>query len=119
MWRIYNSKDKANADLITLDEEEPSNVEDIILHHATSQSKKRTLRKNHITRIEPLLETILDEGRLVYDFPPIEEMRKIRKKDIESLDPGVKRLINPHYYHVSISEKLFDMKMNLIKKIGK
>ena len=118
VWRIYNSKDKANADLVTLDEEIPSAEEDIILHHATSQSKKRTLRKNHITRIEPLLKPILDKGRPVYEFPSIEEMREIRKKDIESLDPGVKRLINPHYYHVSISEKLFNMKMNLIKKIG-
>ena len=89
----------------------------MILHHATSQSKKRILRKNHITRIEPLLETILDKGKLVYNFPSIEQMRELRKKDIESLDPGVKRLINPHYYHVSITEKLFGMKMDLIKKL--
>jgi nicotinate phosphoribosyltransferase len=118
IWRIYNSKDKANADLITLDDEKPSGEEDIILHHATDQSKKRIIRRNQITRIEPLLDTILDKGTLVYKFPTIEEIRDVRKKDIESLDPGVKRLINPHYYHVSISEKLFDMKMNLIKSIG-
>ena len=91
---------------------------DIVLHHATSQSKKRTLKKEHITRIEPLLETILDKGKLVYEFPSIEQMREIRKKDIESLDPGVKRLINPHYYHVSITEGLFGMKKDLIKRLG-
>jgi len=118
VWRIYNSKEKANADLISLDNEEPTTEEDIILHHATSQSRKRTLSKNHISRIEPLLETILDKGKLVYEFPSIELIREIRKKDIESLDPGVKRLINPHYYHVSITEKLFGMKTDLIKKLG-
>ena len=117
VWRIYNSKEKANADLITLEDERPSTENDVVLHHATSQSKKRTLTKDHITKIEPLLETIVDRGKLVYNFPSIDEIREVRKKDIEALDPGVKRLINPHYYHVSITEKLFEMKMNLIKKL--
>ncbi len=118
VWRLYNSKGKANADLLTLEDEEPSTNDDILLHHASSQSKKRILTKEHISRIEPLLETILDNGKQVYEFPSIEEMREKRKKDIECLDPGVKRLINPHYYHVSISEKLYKMKMNLIDKIS-
>ncbi len=118
VWRLYNSKEKANADLLTLEDEEPSTDEDILLHHATSQSKKRTLTKDHISRIEPLLETVLDGGNLIYNFPSIEELREIRRKDIDRLDPGVKRLINPHYYHVSISEKLYRMKMNLIEKIS-
>ncbi len=117
VWRLYNSKEKANADLLTLEDERPGTDEDIILHHATSQSKKRTLGKDHISKLEPLLETILDDGKLVYEFPSIDEIREIRRKDIDRLDPGVKRLINPHYYHVSISDKLYRMKMNLIEKI--
>jgi nicotinate phosphoribosyltransferase len=118
VWRLYNSKEKANADLLTLEDEEPGTNEDILLHHATSQSKKRILGKEHILKVEPLLETILDNGKLIYDFPSIDELRERRIKDIERLDPGVKRLINPHYYHVSISEKLYKMKMNLIEKIS-
>ena len=118
VWRIYNSKDKANADLLTLENEVPAVDEDILLHSAISQSKKRTLAKDHISRIEPLIETILDAGKLVYNFPSIDELREVRKNDIEHLDPGVKRLINPNYYHVSISDKLYKMKMNLIEKIS-
>ena len=117
VWRIYNSKEKANADLITLEDEEPSTEKNLMLHHATSQSKKRILTNDHISKIEPLLENILDKGKLVYDFPSIDEIREVRKKDIEALDTGVKRLINPHYYHVSISEKLFNMKMKLINEL--
>ncbi len=118
VWRLYNSKEKANADLLTLEDEKPGTDEDILLHHATSQSKKRILEKDHISKIEPLLETILGNGKLVYNFPTIDEIREVRRKDIERLDPGVKRLINPHYYHVSISEKLYKMKMELIEKIS-
>ncbi len=117
VWRIYNSKEKANADLVGLNDENISTDENLILHHATSQSKKRIMEKSHISKIEPLLVSILENGKLMYNFPSIEEIRKVRMNDIESLDPGVKRLINPHYYHVSITEKLFNMKLNLIKNI--
>ena len=33
---------------------------------------------------------------------------------MERLDPGVKRLMNPHIYHVSLSEKMWQMKQKLI-----
>ncbi len=118
VWRLYNSKERANDDLLTLENEEPDPFKDIVLHHAASQSKKRTLEKEHISKIEPLLVTVLDNGKLVYNFPSIDKIRETRRKDIEHLDPGVKRLINPHYYHVSISEKLYKMKMDLIKQIS-
>jgi nicotinate phosphoribosyltransferase len=34
--------------------------------------------------------------------------------DIERLDPGVLRIMNPHIYHVSLSQKLWDLKQKLI-----
>jgi nicotinate phosphoribosyltransferase len=33
---------------------------------------------------------------------------------VEALDPGVRRLVNPHIYHVSLSQKLWDLKQALI-----
>ena len=33
---------------------------------------------------------------------------------MERLDPGVKRLMNPHIYHVSLSEKMWQRKQKLI-----
>jgi nicotinate phosphoribosyltransferase len=41
-------------------------------------------------------------------------MRERRRADIERLDPGVKRLINPHIYHVSLTEELWKLKQSLI-----
>ncbi|HSD64076.1 MAG TPA: nicotinate phosphoribosyltransferase, partial [Ignavibacteriaceae bacterium] len=118
IWRIYNREGKANADLIGLEDEIPAAEQDLILHHAASPGKKRILKKDQISKTESLLETILDNGKLVYKFPSINELRAVRKNDVENLDPGVKRLINPHYYHVSITEKLYEMKMRLIQKIA-
>jgi nicotinate phosphoribosyltransferase len=62
---------------------------------------------------------VLDEGKLIYDFPTIYEIRKRRTSDIESLDTGVRRIMNPHIYHVSLSEKLWTLKQTLIHTIEK
>ena len=42
-------------------------------------------------------------------------MRRARIADVERLDPGVRRLINPHIYHVSLSEQLWELKQRLIQ----
>jgi nicotinate phosphoribosyltransferase len=117
VWRIYDKSGKATADLISLNDENPQEESELILHNPIDQTKKRTLRKENISKMEPLLFDIIVDGKLVYDFPSIEELRKLREKDIESLDSGIKRLILPHPYHVSLSQKLWDVKQGLIESI--
>ncbi len=114
VWRLYDEREKATADYLALDQENPEEVESLILRHPINHSKRRKIDSARLTRIEPLMEEILLDGRVVCDFPDIEAMRKRRHEDVEKLDPGVKRLINPHRYHVSLSEKLWDLKQRLI-----
>ncbi len=114
VWRIYDQRGKATADLLSLDDEQPGDSEVIILHHPTQSSKYRELKSDSVTEVEPLLVEILHEGELMAELPPIEGLRKRRDKDVERLDPGVRRLMNPHIYHVSLSEKLWNMKQELI-----
>ena len=40
--------------------------------------------------------------------------RAVRRADTERLDPGVQRLVNPHIYHVSLTQALWDLKQSLI-----
>jgi nicotinate phosphoribosyltransferase len=89
-------------------------MDETTLHHPTEHTVYRKLGQDEIKEIEPLLVDVLDEGKLVYDLPPIEEMRQRRQADVGRLDPGVKRLINPHVYHVSLTERLWDLKQELI-----
>ncbi|MFO7741346.1 MAG: nicotinate phosphoribosyltransferase [Anaerolineae bacterium] len=114
VWRIYDSRGKATADLLSLDDEDPREMQELVLHHPTEHAVQRTLTQDDIEEIEPLLVDVLDEGELVYDRPSIEEMRERRKADIDRLDPGVKRLINPHIYHVSLTQRLWDLKQELV-----
>ena len=114
IWRIYDKQNKATADLLTIDNEDPLNEEIIVLRHPYDQSKIRAIKKAQISDIENLLVDIIQEGKLVYDFPSIDFIREKRKADLRKLDTGVKRLINPHRYHVSVSEKLWEVKQELI-----
>ena len=116
VWRIYNSRKKATADLLTLHDENLSDEQKIILHHPFDQSKFRIIKKDEISEVEDLLVDILLEGKLVYEFPSIAELREKRNEDLSKLDTGVKRLINPHLYHVSVSQKLWNLKQELISE---
>jgi nicotinate phosphoribosyltransferase len=119
VWRVYDQRGKATADLLSLDDETPQEMERIVLRHPTEHAKYRALDRDKIAEIEPLLVDVLDEGRLVYDLPPIEAMRERRKADVNRLDLGVRRLLNPHIYHVSLTQRLWDLKQALIESVVK
>jgi nicotinate phosphoribosyltransferase len=114
VWRIYDLRGKAVADLLSLADEKPDEMETINFRHPSEPTKYRTLSRGQITQVEPLMVEVLRSGRLLIDKPSIEDLRRTRKTDVERLDPGVRRLMNPHIYHVSLTESLWDLKQSLI-----
>jgi len=116
-WRVYDQRGKATADLLSLDDEDPRHMERILLHHPTEHTTYRALEREDVSEVEPLLVDVLKDGRLVYDLPTIEDMRARRRADVERLDSGVRRLVNPHVYHVSLTGRLWDLKQGLIEAV--
>jgi len=116
-WRVYDRRDKAVVDLLGLEDEDPREMDELILHHPTEHTVYRTLPQDGISEVEPLLVDVLDAGTPVYDEPPVEEMRRQRQADLDRLDPGVRRIVNPHWYHVSLTERLWDLKQTLIQSV--
>jgi nicotinate phosphoribosyltransferase len=114
VWRVYDSRGKATADLLSLDDEDPRQTEPITLRHPSNHARFRILARDSLAEIEPLLVEVLKEGKLVYDLPSIDALRQRRQADVNRLDPGVRRLMNPHVYHVSLTQRLWDLKQELI-----
>jgi nicotinate phosphoribosyltransferase len=114
VWRVYDERGLATADLLTLDDEKPGEMNLLVLQHPVDAAVNRVLAGTAVSHIEPLLTTVWQEGQLVYDLPSLEQIRQQRRDDIERLDSGVRRLINPHIYHVSLSPKLWQLKQSLI-----
>jgi nicotinate phosphoribosyltransferase len=116
-WRIYDRRGKATADLLSAEGEELDPQESILLHHPSEHGVYRRLDQSQVSKVEPLQVDILRGGRRLYPTPTLEEMRARREEDIKNLDDGVKRILNPHIYHVSLTPKLWGIKQSLIKKL--
>ena len=113
-WRLYDSRGSATADLLGLRDEDPSAMERITARNPSDHAKYRTIERKDISGMEPLLVEVVREGKVAYEEEGIEEMRKRRIADVERLDPGVRRLINPHVYHVSLTQRLWELKERLV-----
>jgi nicotinate phosphoribosyltransferase len=116
VWRVYDQRGKATADLVALFDEDIRNQRPLVLHHPTLATKQRCLEADEIDHIEKLLVPVIQDGKIVAERPTIPAMWSMRDADIEALDPGVRRIMNPHTYHVSLSQKLWDLKQEMIRK---
>jgi len=114
-WRLYDRQGRATADLLSLEDENPRQMDQLVLRHPTEADVHRTLKQGELSEIEPLLVDVLKEGRLVCAPPSIDQMRERRDADLRRLDPGVRRLMNPHLYHVSLTQRLWQLKEELIE----
>lgn len=115
-WRFYDQRRTATADVLGVEEEDPLSEERVTLHHPTEHTSHRTLDRAAISEVEPLGVEILREGELVYELPHLDDIRARRRADLDRLDPGVRRLINPHVYHVSLTRALWERKVDSVEK---
>lgn len=111
-WRFYDrTTGKAIADLITLvgetiDESRPYEIFDSMHTWKRKSLSNFTVRK--------LLEPIFTAGQLVCRRVPIEESRDNCARELERLWESLKRFENPQTYYVDLSQKLWDVKDQLL-----
>ena len=116
VYRIFeNETGKAMADLICVHDEviDPSQPLELFDPEATWKRKTVT----DFTAVE-LLVPIFRGGKLVYQSPSITEMRAYCAAQIDLQWDEVKRFENPHNYYVDLSQKLWDIKHELLKEAG-
>ena len=113
VYRFYDkSTHKALADLITLNDEIIPD-DGYVIFDPVSPWKKKKLT-NYIVR--PLQELIFDNGKLVYNSPNLTDIANNSKKELDTLWTEVKRIKNPHKYYVDLSQKLWNLKNELLEK---
>ena len=111
LYRFYDkTTNKALADVITLHDEIISE-DNYTIFDPVSPWKKKTL-KNYTLR--PLQELIFDNGNLVYECPNLSKIAENTKYELDTLWTEIKRIKNPHKYYVDLSQKLWDLKNELL-----
>ena len=116
--KVYRLFDKANnmaiADLITLHDEVIDESAPLTIFHPIETWKKLTVEN---FKVEPLLQTIVDGGRLVYEFPSVIESREYCKAELSRFWEEYLRLDMPHIYKVDLSHKLYQLKTEMIAEL--
>ena len=67
----------------------------------------------------PLQLQSVKAGVRIAPYYSLEHKKAFYKDNLNHFSPAERRLINPHYYKVDISDALYDMKMAIIGKLVK
>ncbi len=114
LFRMYsNETGKAMADLIMLHDETVDQTQPLEIFDP-EHTWKRTILENFTAR--EMLVPIFRNGELVYNLPPIDEIRDHCAREIATMWKEVLRFENPHGYYIDLSQRLYDLKTGMISK---
>ena len=115
-YRFYgNDTGKAIADYICLHDEVVDDSRDLEIFDPQATWKRKNI---YNFTAKELLVPIFKNGELVYKQPSLEEIRAYCAAQVDTLWDEVKRFDNPHRYYVDLSQKLYDIKQELLTKNG-
>ncbi len=104
---------KAEADLICVYDETVDDTKPIELFDPEHTWKRKILENYTATE---LLVPIFKNGKQVYDLPTLADIRNHCKEEIEGMWEEVRRFTNPHNYYVDLSQKLWQIKHDMISE---
>jgi nicotinate phosphoribosyltransferase len=114
VFRAYDHRGLATADVVALADEKPFESDRVeLLHH--HRDLHRTLMTNELSSVEELLEPAFRGGLRKDGDHGIDTLRQRRSADLERLDPGVRRLVNPHIYHASLTEQMKRLQREMVE----
>jgi nicotinate phosphoribosyltransferase len=112
VYRLYdNETGKAGADLLALYDEEFDDSQPIELFDPNASWKRKTFTDY---TLRELLVPVVQKGKVVYSCPDIKQVQKYCLEQIDTLWDEVTRFENPHTYYVDLSQKLWDLKQQML-----
>ncbi len=112
VWRITDLADgKSEGDYVTLADEDPRKQDSIFMF-----SPDYTYINKTIERFEarPILQHIYKDGKLVYNQPSLQQIKRSSATHLDLLWDEYKRDLNPQIYPVDLSQKCYDNKMMIL-----
>jgi len=110
--RLYDGRGMAIVDLVGLADEDPLGQATIVTHHPTRPDVSSVHSPDEVAAAEPLHEPV----DLTAPDEPLDVLRGRCRADVERLDVGVRRIVNPHMYHVSVTDRLHHLRADLVAR---
>jgi nicotinate phosphoribosyltransferase len=115
VYRLYDQNGMAAADILALEDETLSTNKETYYYHPMVDYRQFSFSASSI---EPLLKKKLENGKRLQprlsDSEQLKISRKTMETQLETFDTSYKRILNPHIYKVSLTEKLKDLKLSFI-----
>lgn len=117
VFRLYDENGMAGADILATEDEVLEPGKEYRYYHTMVDYRQFAFTA---AKIEPLLKKRLENGKRVIERLPDAEQLKLSRKtmteQLDTFDESYKRILNPHIYKVSLTEKLKDLKKDFIEK---
>ena len=117
VYRVYDTNGMIKADLIALTDEVYSENDPLLLFDPIETWKKTLLQPGEYT-LREIMVPVFKSGVCVYETPAVMDIQKYCKEEMATLWDESKRLVNPQEVHVDLSQKLYDIKQELLHTYG-
>ena len=117
VYRMYDDEGKASTDIIAMDNEviEAGKTIKVFTTDLTDARKEYEITP---TDFKPILIPIIENGKLVYDFPTVKEIKAYVKDQLENKAwESELRSSNPHLHYVDMTEAVATMRQKLYHEL--
>ncbi len=114
VYRLYNKDNgKAIADYMTVHDEVVDENEPLMLFDPYATWKTKNVCN---FQARELLVPVFLNGKKVYESPVLKDIQTYCKQQVNTLWDEIKRFDNPQTYYVDLSQKLWDIQQELLRK---
>lgn len=114
VWRLFDKvNNKAIADVLTLGDEVIDDSKEYELFDPVHTWKRKIVTNYYAKKLQV---PIFINGKCVYKTPSLKEIRRYSLEQVDLLWDEIKRFNNPQGYYVDLSEKLWNLKNDMIKR---
>ena len=110
--RFYDEEGLMEADALA-DSTEDLSAPGMLIVDPNNPLRRKKINSDR--RVE-LLSRIVMEGKIIYDFPSLDQIRDRRKEQLSHLHESYRRLHNPHEYKVGLTPRLWRQKEQMLNQ---
>ncbi|MBQ8592467.1 MAG: nicotinate phosphoribosyltransferase [Lachnospiraceae bacterium] len=117
-YRIYDKETgKIKADLICMVDEVFDEGQPLLLFDPLEPWKKTKLAAGSYTLREMMIP-VFQNGECCYTSPKVMDIRAYCQQELNTLWDETRRFVNPHNVYVDLSQKLYDIKIELLGQMS-